>query len=305
MIYEYVPIKKSQIKLLHKIPLYYFSKTKEPLLYKKRDVILDQERFQSDKFPDLFIHKSDKKEASVELQKTLNLSLAKSISSKCFVEMKGLLGGIVEEALQAPLAYSLDMLPETLEILFKGYSENKTMLESLTLINNAAPFLIDHTVNVLSLTMQYCFCQGFSESDTKKMGICAIIHDIGLTKVKQEILETEDALTDSEFEQMKTHCIKGYKLIRDRSNFEKEIALVALDHHEKLDGSGYPSGKTNISDEANLIGLIDCYEYLAYREKNFRRAHKPFGSLQILKKDVIAGQYNKSMFIGFCKCLTR
>ncbi|MBF0234634.1 MAG: HD domain-containing protein, partial [Desulfamplus sp.] len=286
---EYIPVKKSQVTFLNAIPLYYFSKDKEPLLYKESGVALEQARFQLDKFPELFLHKSDKNEAYSELQKNLNLNLARSISSKGFAEIKALLGNIVEEALKDPSGSSLEMLPETIEILFKGYSENKTMFDSLILINNASPFLIDHTVNILSLTMHYCFFHGFSESDTKKMGICAILHDIGLTEVEQTIFETEDELTDSQFEQMKTHCLKGYRLVRDRSNFEKEIAMVALEHHEKLDGSGYPYGKKTISDEANLIGLIDCYEYLAYREKNFRRAQKPFGSLQILKKDVMAG----------------
>jgi HD-GYP domain-containing protein (c-di-GMP phosphodiesterase class II) len=301
---EYISVKKSQLAFFNKIPLYYFAKDNEPVLYKQIGMALDESRLESDNFPELFIHKSDKKRALAELHNGFNISLARTISSKGFVEMKTLLGNIVEEALKNPLDYPLDMLPETLEILFKGYSENKAMLESMILINNAAPFLIDHTVNVLSLTMQYCFFQGFSESDTKKMGISAILHDIGLTEINNDILESENKLTDSQFEEMKTHSMKGYKFIRDKTNFEKEIAMVALEHHEKLDGSGYPSGKTSISEESNLIAMIDCYEYLAYRDKSFRRAQQPFGSLQILKNDVVAGRYKKNLFISFCKCLS-
>ena len=302
---EYIPVKKSQVAFLKNISLYHFSKTKEPQVYKKKGSSLNQSKFKSDRYPELFINNSDKKEASEELLDNLNLSLAKTISTKGFVKMKSILGDIVNEALNESFGNSLNKLPETLEILFNGYKENHSMLESLTLINTSNPFLIDHTVNVLSLTMQYCFFQNFSDSDIKKMGLCAILHDIGLTEVPQEILETQDKLTDNQFKQMQTHCIKGYKLIQKRATFEKEISQVAMDHHEKLDGSGYPSGKTTISSEASLIGMIDCYEYLAYREKNFRPVKDPFGSLQILKMDVMEKQYDKEIFIGFCRCLTR
>ena len=303
---EYIPIKKSQVTYFRKIPLYYFSKDGEPLLYKQGGVPLDSSKSQSGKYPELFFHKSDKKEASKELHQTLNISLASAISSKGIAAMKDLMGEIVEEALKDPFDFPLDKLPETLDLLFNGYSENKSLLGSLTLISSASSFLVEHTVNILSLTMQYCFFHDFAESDIKKLGACAILHDIGLSDINQEILDANDKekLTDPQFEQFKTHTLKGYKYIRSRSTFEKEIAQVALEHHEKLDGSGYPRGRTNISEEAQLIGLIDSYEYLAYRDKKFRQAQKPFGSLQILKKDVMAGKYNKEMFINLCSCLT-
>ncbi|MBF0303060.1 MAG: HD domain-containing protein [Desulfamplus sp.] len=302
---EYIPVKKSQVNLLKKTPLYYFSKDGEPLLYKKDGITLDVERIQLKNYPELFIHKSYKQEASKELYKTLNISLARAISAKGLATIKALLCEVVEEALNDSLGTSFDMLPETLEILFQGYSENKSLLESLTLISSSSSLLTNHTVNVLALTMHYCIWNKFSDAEIKILGICAILHDIGLTKIERAIVETDEQLTDIQFEQFKTHTLKGYKIINNLFNFEKEIALVALEHHEKLDGSGYPKGMTDISDAAHLIGLIDSYEYMAYRDKKFRRAQKPFGAMQILKKDVMAGKYNKKMFVELCSCLTR
>ncbi|MCK5100598.1 MAG: diguanylate cyclase, partial [Desulfobacteraceae bacterium] len=75
--------------------------------------------------------------------------------------------------------------------------------------------------------------------------------------------------------------------------------------HECLDGSGYPNGIKNISFEAQVIGLIDSYEPLKYRDKKFRKALNPYDALQIIRKDVIQGKYNKQVFIDLCSCLIK
>jgi len=301
---EYIPIKKSQVNFFRKVPLYYFSKDGEPICYKKKGVELDKSRIQLYKHPEFYIHRTDKEAASKELHRNLNISLARAVSSKGFALIKSLLCEIVDEALNDPMGYPFDMLPETLEIIFRGYSENRVLLSSLALISNSSSLLIEHIVNVLSLTMHYCFFHSFSDSEIKQLGVSAILHDIGMTGLEREIVDTDDRLTNQQFEQYKTHTLKGYKIINTRSNFEKEIALVALEHHEKLDGSGYPKGEIKISRSAQLIGLIDSYESLAYRDKKFRKAQKTFGALQILKKDVIEGKYNKEMFVNLCSCLS-
>jgi len=94
--------------------------------------------------------------------------------------------------------------------------------------------------------------------------------------------------------------------IKDSACFTPEIAVVALEHHEKLDGSGYPKGNTEISEDAQLIGLISSYKPLAYRgTSRHEEPQKPYNSLQILKNEVMAGKYSRQMFISFCSCLTR
>ena len=219
--------------------------------------------------------------------------------------MKTILCDIVEEALTNPSNSSLDSLPETLEILFRGYSEDRALLDNLTRISNHSPMIVNHTVNILSITMQYCFFHNLSESYTKRLGICALLHDIGSMEIEQDIIEADYRLTDKEFQRFKTHTARGYRIIRSKTNFDMDVALVALEHHEKLDGTGYPKGKTKISEASQLIGLIDSYEPLTYKKTKFRQPQKPFNSLQILKKEVMEGKYNKKMFINLCSALVR
>lgn len=301
---KYINIKKTQISFFDTIPLYYFSSDGQPCLYKKEGITFPKSRVQSNSYPDLFIRKSDQRIAYFELQRNLNKALYNATKFSGFEVMKELLCELVEEALRSPLEYSLHNFPETLEILFKGYSENKMLLKSLIRISGKSSHLIDHTVNILSITLQYCFYHNLSESDIKLLGICALLHDIGSIELQREIVESEEMLTDDQFEIFKTHTLKGFKFIKKHSYFESDIALVALEHHEKIDGSGYPNGKTAISEISQLIGIIDSYEPLNYRSKSYRQAKKPFNSLQILKDETIKGQYDKKLFTNLCSSLT-
>jgi len=97
----------------------------------------------------------------------------------------------------------------------------------------------------------------------------------------------------------------GYDMIITNTNFDISIATVALEHHERLDGSGYPNGIKDITMDSQLIGMIDSYEPLTYRNKIFRKAKKPFEALQIIKNDVMKEKFSKVFFKKFASCLVK
>nr|WP_319395329.1 HD domain-containing phosphohydrolase [uncultured Desulfobacter sp.] len=303
---DFIPVKKSQISLFKSFPLFYFSKENEPLLYKKEGESFKTSRIKEEQFPDLFIRAADRENASSALYKTMNQHLRKTIFSQGVVSTRQTLSILVQEALEGPLNVSGNMLPETIEILFQGYNKNKTLVEFLAKLASSSDKLVEHTVNILSLTMQFCTFHHFTESKAKTLGVSAILHDIGCIQIPPEIYNAKTQLSDIQFKEYQTHTVKGYHTITDSGNFKPEIAMVALAHHEKLDGSGYPNGDTEISEDAQLIGLINSYEPLAYRgTSRHGDPKKPYNSLQILKNEVMAGKYSSQMFVNFCSCLTR
>lgn len=303
---DFIPVKKSQLSLFTDFPLFCFSKENEPLLFKKEGQQLKNFRMRDQPVPNLFIRRSDRENASIALYKTMNAHLAQTIFSQELVSTRQTLCTIIQEALEGPLSISGKMLQETIEILFKGYTEKTTIMGSLAKLSSYSDQVVEHTVNILSLTMQFCIFHHHSGADTKKLGLSAILHDIGWTQLPPEMTDTRTHLSDDEFKDYQTHTVKGYQTIKNSACFDPEIAMVALEHHEKLDGSGYPEGKTIISEEAQLIGLIVSYEPLTYRgTSRHMEPQKPFDSLQLLKNEVIAGKYSKHMFVKFCSCLTR
>ena len=81
------------------------------------------------------------------------------------------------------------------------------------------------------------------------------------------------------------------------------MAQGAREHHEKLDGSGYPKGLRKISFNGRLIGIVDCYEALTNEDRPYRRAMDPLETLNLLKRDVEAGKFDRGLFEKFCYSL--
>ena len=127
---------------------------------------------------------------------------------------------------------------------------------------------------------------------------------MGKKKINQDILNADRRLTNAEFSEVKSHTTIGYNILRECKFQEKEISTCALEHHEKLDGSGYPHNKTEISRTAQIVGLIDSFETLTNDERVYRKKMKPFDVLnQVIKKEVVDGKFDADIFSQCVKSL--
>ncbi len=302
---DYILLKKSQISLFKDTPFFYKTANKEYSLYKKKGDYLDDNRLNSGNHPDLYILDSDREKATVELTKALNMDLAKKVSEGKLKEVRQALTNIVNEALTPGQEKSMNSLPETIEILMGRYSKDHTAMALLTQLGSNSSVLIEHTVNVTALILQFCFFHRLSEADTQHLSMAALLHDIGCSKIEKELVETPKRLTDKQFETYVTHPELGHETIIENSNFATAIPTVVLEHHERLDGSGYPKGLNRISSYGQLIGLVDSYESLTYRSKLFRKKTKPYDSLNIIKSEIYEKKFAKGIFKRFTACLTK
>lgn len=302
---DYIVVKKSQISLYKNIPFYYLSNKGEGVLFKKPGVFLTKSQIFEARDIEIFIRSEDKDDAVKELLASLNMELVQKIASKGIKAVRVVLCDIIEEALTGSLDTSAQTLPETIETIFSGYLKNSELFESLIRISTNSHTIIEHSVNVLSLTMLYCCFHEIPLEKTKNLCIAAILHDIGTKSFDKSILNTKNKLSDKEFELYKTHPFKGHDIIKTTTRFDNIIARVALEHHERLDGSGYPRGITDIAFESQLIGLIDSYESLTYRDKAFRKSKKPYESLKLLKEELAYKKFNQDIFKNLCVCLVK
>ncbi|BAK97315.1 hypothetical protein OBV_01170 [Oscillibacter valericigenes Sjm18-20] len=102
------------------------------------------------------------------------------------------------------------------------------------------------------------------DTDTcTKLYLAGALHDIGKLTIPNEILEKPDKLTDEEFAVMKTHARASYEILKNLTDIPDVISWACL-HHEKLDGSGYPFGKTaaELNRNERLLCCIDIYQAL-------------------------------------------
>jgi len=251
----------------------------------------------------LYIHQNDRITAIKELQKGFNQHIAQSIKTGNAVEVKSTLCSLVEETLTEPRSGTLKALPETVDILVSGYAKNPQILKTFASISLKDYTTVIHSINVMALTLGFCFYSKLSLHETKRLGLSALMHDVGKTEIPDSILKAPRKLTANEFAIMKRHPKIGEFIIKFKSGIDSDIARGALEHHEKLDGSGYPRGIKHISFVGQLLGIIDCYEALTNEERPYRRAKSPLDTLKLIKRDVEAGQFNRKIFEKFCYSL--
>jgi HD-GYP domain-containing protein (c-di-GMP phosphodiesterase class II) len=301
----WIPIRRSNLKYYDKIELYYRNPYGKIVLYKPQGMKFSDESLQMKPYlGDLFVRPKDKLKALREAQRGFSLQLTRNIMQEGVGRVKEELIGIIGETLAEPRSGSLTTIPETMETIVDGFSRQPEIIKNLARISHTDYSTTIHSINVMALTVGYCFYSGRSHDDTVMFGLSALLHDLGKTEIPGEILTSPSSLSDSEFTLIKTHPLIGADILKSHGAVVESAISGALEHHEKLDGSGYPKGTTDISEIGQLLSIVDCYEAITNDERPYRSAMQPLKALEILKEETDAGRFNRKIFENFAYSLT-
>ncbi|MFZ5353778.1 MAG: HD-GYP domain-containing protein [Bacillota bacterium] len=147
------------------------------------------------------------------------------------------------------------------------------VINYLHLVRPLDDYTYSHSLNVSLIAIIIAKWLNLSKKEVDEIATAGLLHDIGKTKVSQDLLSKPGRLTDQEFELIKKHTILGYDLIEKARDASAQIKLSVLMHHEKIDGTGYPLGVTDteIPEFAKIIAVADIYDAMtsnrSYREK--------------------------------------
>jgi len=142
-----------------------------------------------------------------------------------------------------------------------------------TAVETKDPYTAGHQRRVSQLCRAIAVAMGLPPDRVEGVAMAAMIHDIGKIGLPAEILSKPTKLTDIEFSLIKTHALQGYEILKD-IEFPWPVADVVLQHHERLDGSGYPDGLKgeDILPAARILSVADVVEAIAsnrpYRAAN-------------------------------------
>ena len=140
------------------------------------------------------------------------------------------------------------------------------MRYQLDILGSLDFFTRRHSENVANLVCRICEYFRFNQKFIVYCTICAYLHDIGKLYIPSEILNKPGRLTDEEFEIMKTHTTQGYEMCMKDPEL-RPFAIGALDHHEALNGTGYPNGITKVPMEAQIIRVADEYDAIVTKRQ--------------------------------------
>ncbi|MBP1995895.1 HD-GYP domain-containing protein [Paenibacillus eucommiae] len=151
---------------------------------------------------------------------------------------------------------------ELMSTIIDDISGHSDAMVMLTNINVSDSYLFQHSLNVCIYSTMLGLSFGYSREELMTLGLGALLHDIGKTKIPYDILSKPKQLTPQEFEEMKNHATYGFQILKDEPNIPLIAAHCAFQHHERINGSGYPRGieGTEIHDFARWIGLVDSYD---------------------------------------------
>ena len=162
--------------------------------------------------------------------------------------------------IQEDLKRSFDNLHKTL---------HSTVEALAALVEKRDPYTSGHQKRVSKLACAIAREMGLAEEKVDEINIAALLHDIGKISIPAEVLSKPGKLTDNEFNMIKLHPQVSFDII-NTIEFPKSIAQIVLQHHERLDGSGYPSGLSggDIRPEARILAVADVVESMS--------SHRPY-----------------------------
>lgn len=300
---KWIKIRKSVIHHYYKTPLYYKNLNDKFVLYKDKNTSLSLNRINHEQMPTLYISGDDKEQAVLELQEKFNHVMKDNIKNGDIASVKTNLLNIVDETLNDPRSGTLKNMGKTVDIFIDAYSDDSEIFKTLYSLSNKDYTTALHSINVMALTMGLAFFIKYPKYKIKTIGLSALFHDLGKTQIPNSILKANRKLSDHEFDLMRTHPIRGYEMLKKMHFTDPTILRGALEHHEKLDGSGYPYGITNISDVGQIMSIVDIYEAVTNDDRPYRDAMEPIHALQILRDEQKKHRINKEYFEKFAYSL--
>lgn len=148
-------------------------------------------------------------------------------------------------------------------------TKNDIILAMTRIVETRDPYTAGHQEGVARIATNIAREMGLNDDIIEAIRIASLVHDIGKISIPSEILNKPSRLNEIEYNLVKNHPKLGYEILKDIS-FTYPIADIVYQHHEKIDGSGYPGGLKgdNIMIEARIICAADVYEAMA--------SHRPY-----------------------------
>lgn len=158
-----------------------------------------------------------------------------------------------------------------------------------------------HSVNValLSNMIGRIVYPDISDEELKVLTLAGLLHDIGKMMVPDNIIQKKGRLTLPEYNLVKTHVLFGNNILKGIDNLDPRIAEVAMRHHERCDGTGYPGGykREQIEPFARIVAIADTYDAMT-SDRAYRAAICPFDVIEMFEREGIV-KYDVAFLLPF------
>ena len=240
-------------------------------------------------------------EEKVENTRTVPLEEEIAEAKEIKTEAKRTVHDIMEE-IRFGKPIKTEKIKPVVERMIESIFRNQDALISIARIKQMDEYTYMHSMSVCVLMLSFGKHLGYDPRELKEVGIGAMLHDVGKMKVPLEILNKNKKLSDSEYAQMKKHVEYSNLLLEETQGITETSIIVALQHHERVDGTGYPGGikGDNISTYGQAAAITDVYDAMT-SQRCYQSRSEPTDVLKKLFE--WSSHFNKSLVQHFVRCV--
>ncbi|MEJ6475678.1 HD-GYP domain-containing protein [Pseudoalteromonas piscicida] len=215
---------------------------------------------------------------------------ARAIQDKAFNDIKA--GREIE----------IDAFKTTARGFIDSVFRNQDALSCIARIREKNTYLLEHSINVAILMAIFCKHLGYSRALTEEMTTGALLHDIGKIEIPDSILNKPDKLTLDEYNIMKSHAKYSFDILLN-AGLSQVSCEIAGYHHERLDGSGYPYGKTadELPQHVRMAAIIDVYDALT-AERIYKDGMTPIKAFKLMREGC-PHHFDEQLLTHFIACI--
>jgi HD-GYP domain-containing protein (c-di-GMP phosphodiesterase class II) len=204
----------------------------------------------------------------------------------------------LKKAFDDPNEERIKEIKKTLKPMLQNIMKNQVLLSDLFSITEYDFNTYTHSVNVgiFATSLAITYYKGGSTvrmEELERLSYGYFLHDIGKSKIPLSILKKKGKLSQDEWVIMKKHPEWGYTILMETGHLTEEAAYISMQHHERPDGSGYPSGMTDIHPCARICTIADIFEALT-SVRPYKTAMRPFDALKIIKNEALT-EFDQSL----------
>ncbi|MDD3364781.1 MAG: HD-GYP domain-containing protein [Syntrophomonas sp.] len=180
---------------------------------------------------------------------------------------------------------------ETVNTFSSSIFTDTNVLDQMRKIKDKDDYLLTHSVDVSLMAIMIGKWLGYDQETVNNLGIAGILHDLGKVHIPEDILNKPARLTDQERKIMNNHPVIGYQLCQASKNLDKSIQYGVLMHHERLDGSGYPSSMSygKILVFASILAIADTYDAITTK-RVYSPKRTPYMAAEMILQEAMAGK---------------
>ncbi|SOC13058.1 putative nucleotidyltransferase with HDIG domain [Ureibacillus xyleni] len=230
-----------------------------------------------------YLYIEDEISSGIEIEETVSHA-KRTKAVKQITESFNKVKGLNSYSASLVLDQQSKVIGELVDDLLNSVTKNEEILTILTDTLIYDEYIYQHSFQVTLYSLAIAKELGYSYADLKTIGIGALLHDVGKMVIPTDILLKPGRLTDEEYETMKKHARYGFDILRNLHTVSLLVAHCAFQHHERLDGSGYPRGLVDyeIHPFAKIIAVADVFDAVT-SNRVYRKKMLPSQGIEIIE----------------------